>query len=209
MNAYVNLKHAALVVAKLRKLSRAGLQNFDPDSPTLGPPAKMLLRRIADSKDPPPTFAEKLLAVARAEIGIKEWPAGSNDGPRVHVFQSATGAYHQPWCASFVTWALLKAGYEGPWPPNKAYVPSWVGWARARKLTVKRPRAGDLVCYDWQHDRIPDHIGIVEKATETGAKFSAIEGNTAVGNDSNGGEVMRRERTRSQVACFIRLKVGG
>ena len=35
---------------------------------------------------------------------------------------------------------------------------------------------------------------------------TAIEGNTAVGNDSNGGEVMRRERTLADVDGFGRVR---
>ena len=51
---------------------------------------------------------------------------------------------------------------------------------------------------------MPDHIGIVEEYLG-GGKFNAIEGNTSVGNDSNGGEVMRRLRYISQVDGFGRL----
>ncbi len=35
--------------------------------------------------------------------------------------------------------------------------------------------------------------------------FRPIEGNTAIGNNSNGGQVMLRSRNRSDVAAFIRL----
>jgi len=39
-----------------------------------------------------------------------------------------------------------------------------------------------------------NHVGIVERATGDGS-FSAIEGNTSIASDSDGGEVMRRDRT--------------
>jgi hypothetical protein len=38
-----------------------------------------------------------------------------------------------------------------------------------------------------------------------GRSFQAIEGNTGMGNDSNGGEVMRRQRLVSQVVAFVRV----
>jgi hypothetical protein len=39
-----------------------------------------------------------------------------------------------------------------------------------------------------------------------GGRFRADEGNTAVGNDSNGGQVMRRDRTLGQVDGFGRIR---
>ena len=38
-----------------------------------------------------------------------------------------------------------------------------------------------------------------------GGKFNAIEGNTGIGNDANGGEVMRRLRYFSDVNGFGRV----
>ena len=61
---------------------------------------------------------------------------------------------------------------------------------------------GDIVIYDWGRDGVPDHCGIIE--TVGGSSVVAIEGNTAVGNDSNGGEVMRRTRTLSQIIGAVR-----
>jgi hypothetical protein len=49
-----------------------------------------------------------------------------------------------------------------------------------------------------------DHIGIVEEYLG-GGKFRAIEGNTSIGNDSNGGQVMRRLRYLTQVNGFGRV----
>ena len=50
---------------------------------------------------------------------------------------------------------------------------------------------------------MPDHVGLVVHANGSG--LLTVEGNTAVGNDSDGGEVMRRERRLAQVASFGRL----
>jgi hypothetical protein len=49
-----------------------------------------------------------------------------------------------------------------------------------------------------------DHIGIVEQDLGNGL-FQTIEGNTAVGNNSDGGEVMRRQRHILQVNGFGRV----
>ena len=66
------------------------------------------------------------------------------------------------------------------------------------------PSAGDIVIFNWDQAGVPEHIGIVEEYLGNG-RFRSVEGNTAVGNDSNGGQVMRRERNVSQVDGFGRI----
>lgn len=155
------------------------------------------------------TARVKAKNIAVKERGVKEHPAGSNSGPRVKQYQAATGAYNAPWCASFVAWAWSQAG--SPLSGfNLAYVPSYVAAAKARKHGLSVVYAtdvipGDLVCFDWQGDGECDHIGIVTRSVTPGGSFESIEGNTAVGNDSNGGEVMLRSRTTNSVGCFIRV----
>jgi hypothetical protein len=65
------------------------------------------------------------------------------------------------------------------------------------------PLPGDIAIYNWDGGA-PDHIGIVEEYLGNG-QFHAIEGNTAVGNDSNGGQVMRRVRSITNVEGFGRV----
>jgi hypothetical protein len=67
------------------------------------------------------------------------------------------------------------------------------------------PLPGDIAIYNWDGGE-PDHIGIVARYLGNG-DFEAIEGNTAIGNDSNGGEVMRRVRNLLQVDGFGRVTV--
>ena len=69
---------------------------------------------------------------------------------------------------------------------------------------LEEPRPGDLAALDFQGDGEPDHIVVIETITSPDT-WGTIEGNTAVGNDSNGGEVMRRTRSRSQAHAIIRL----
>jgi hypothetical protein len=73
-------------------------------------------------------------------------------------------------------------------------------------VTYDKALPGDLVLFNWDGDWDADHIGLLEKKIGWNG-FTTIEGNTAVGNDSNGGEVMRRTRRLSQVQVFVR--VGG
>ena len=142
------------------------------------------------------------LTEAVKHIGTKESPAGSNI-VRFSKWYGITG----PWCAMFATWcyhaAHSKTFQKGV---RYAYVPYIVQDARkgTNGLTVtKKPLPGDLVCYDWEGNGVADHVGLFEKGTTM--VFHAIEGNTAVGNDSNGGEVMRRSRVGAAVQCFVRV----
>jgi hypothetical protein len=92
-----------------------------------------------------------------------------------------------------------------------AYCPYVVQDARNNKngLSVtKDPIPGDLVLFDWDRDVTFDHIGIFEKWIDRPhGVFSSIEGNTGAGNDSNGGQVMRRERSVSMAqVVFVRVR---
>lgn len=153
-----------------------------------------------------PNYGQAGLAVAQTQLGIKEAPPGSNWGPPSKYILGVGGKGPQAWCADFVEWCLEQIGWERP-SFNIHYVPSWVAAARAGTAglrTVLYPAPGDLVAFDWQRDSVSDHIGYVETFAGAGP-FLTIEGNTAFGNDSNGGQVMRRERYLSDVAAFIRL----
>jgi hypothetical protein len=142
----------------------------------------------------------------KRHLGDKESPAGSNRVSWASVWYGVIG----PWCAMSCTRAYVEAGSKAfKRGARYAYVPYIVADARAGRnhLTVTRnPQPGDLVCYDWDHDGIADHVGLFERWEDRKRGFFyAIEGNTAVGNDSNGGEVMRRERYTSFVQVFIHV----
>jgi surface antigen len=81
-------------------------------------------------------------------------------------------------------------------PKGFAYCPYGVTWFKNKGWWYTTPKVGDVVFYDWQGDGVSDHVGIVEKVNPNGS-IVAIEGNTSVGNNSNGGQVMRRERSGS------------
>jgi len=153
---------------------------------------------------------QKALAEAIKHLGAKERPAGSNKTSFGRWF----GVDGVPWCNIFVSYCFARgaklticAGYKGAGVYSKGctYVPTTEAWLRSTGMWRGRttPLAGDIAIYNWDGG-VPDHIGIVE-AYLGGGKFQAVEGNTAVGNDSNGGEVMRRLRYVSQVNGFGRV----
>jgi CHAP domain/Putative peptidoglycan binding domain len=147
----------------------------------------------------------KMFREAKRHVGVKENPAGSN-----RVLFSNWYALIGPWCAMFVTYCGVHAGAPQFKRGNRwAYVPYVVSDARAGRnglAITYQPKQGDLVCFDWDRDGVADHIGFFDRWLD-GGRFKTLEGNTAVGNDSNGGEVMARDRDKSQVIAYVH--VGG
>jgi hypothetical protein len=153
----------------------------------------------------------RALTEALKHLGVHESPVGSNHNP----FGAWMGINGVPWCNEFVSYCfnigagvVLCRGSRGAGVTSKGctYVPTTEAWLRSSGQWVGRvaPLPGDIAVFNWDGG-VPDHIGIVEKYLG-GGKFLSIEGNTAVGNDSNGGEVMRRERVLGQVDGFGRIR---
>lgn len=143
--------------------------------------------------------ALQVLTIARAEIGVKESPANSNKVKYAKEY----GMNGQPWCAMFVWWVFKKAGcpelfYGGK---KSAYCPTIADYYIAKKQTVAKSKGkpGYIVLFDWNDSGASDHIGIIEKKNADGS-YTTIEGNTSVGNDSNGGKVMRRIRYQKDIS---------
>lgn len=144
----------------------------------------------------------------KGKLGTKESPAGSN-----HCWATEWYGLTGPWCAMSVSWAYTSIGSKAFGKASTghyAYVPYLVNDAKAGRnglsvVSAEHVQIGDPVAYDWEGNGVADHVGLFEKWIVKGHTFSAIEGNTSLGNNSNGGEVMRRERTVNQVAAFIHV----
>ena len=143
--------------------------------------------------------ANEILAVARSELGCKESPAGSN--------RTKYGAWYgldgQPWCMMFIQWVFTQADAESLLAARTASCGAFMRAAKAAGQWVTGGyQPGDVVIYDFPGGGATDHCGIVVTALTTGVR--AIEGNTAVGDDSNGGEVMERTRPLSVIVGAYR-----
>ena len=138
-----------------------------------------------------------VLSVAKAELGYKESPANSNKTK----FGAWYGLDGYAWCVMFVQWVFNQVGVS--LPVKTASCTQLMSAAKSSGMWVTSGfKPGDVVIYDWGGDRVPDHCGIVESVS--GNMITAIEGNTAVGNDSDGGEVMRRNRSVFQIIGAVR-----
>ena len=142
--------------------------------------------------------AKEILAVARVELGYKESPAGSNRTKYGAWF----GLNGHPWCMMFIQWVFAQAGVE--LPVKTASCSALMSYAQAHGQWVTSGyRAGDIVIIDIPGNKVKtDHCGIVVTPLTTGVR--TIEGNTGVGNDSNGGEVMERTRPANWIVGAYR-----
>jgi CHAP domain len=127
----------------------------------------------------PGTGGAGALAAAQSQVGVAEQPPGSNDGPQIAEFRTATaGSGVGPWCAYFTSWAAAQAGVPlGEAGQGFGSVSALYGWAqRTGRATPAgpgvRPNPGDLIVWGGRH------IGIVESVDPDGS-IHTIEGNSS------------------------------
>lgn len=162
----------------------------------------------------------KIIEIATADLGYKEesflpgekWTAAGTNRTKFGKHFKMDG---QPWCFMAVSMWYELAGHALPpinTPQGGTYVPTGFNyWAAHHNFTLS-PLPADIVLFDWQkgkpdetaQEKLSDHIGIfLEWIDKKSGTFYTIEGNTSVGNDSNGGEVMKRMRNMAFVSAFV------
>jgi hypothetical protein len=138
----------------------------------------------------------KIIEAALSKVGYKEYPKGSN----LTEFGTWFGLNGQAWCGIFVSWCYYTAGVPlGTIDYRRGFAGCTFALNHFRKhgeeVTFEQAQPGDIIIFDFNGDGRPDHTGILK--SKTGHDFESLEGNTAVGNNSNGGEVMLRINTRA------------
>lgn len=127
---------------------------------------------------------QQIAAIATAELGVAEQPPGSNDGPRIARYRTATaGSGVGPWCAYFASWVAQQAGVPiGPNGSGLGYVPTVKQWAERTGRYIPAgsgaPEVGDLVIFARGGDGVPDHIGVVTGVSADGS-IRTVEGNSS------------------------------
>lgn len=149
--------------------------------------------------------ASKLIKYAKSQIGTKEKPAGSNKTK----YGRAYGLNGQPWCAIFVWYCFYMCKSTELFYGGKktAYVPALADYYINHKQMVKKTKgkAGDIVFFDFDRNGNSDHVGLIYKNLGAGW-YITIEGNTGIGNNTNGGMVMYRKRHTSNISWIARPK---
>jgi hypothetical protein len=153
-------------------------------------------------------LVEHALAIAETQLGVREEPPNSNQGPRVNEYLRTAGVQSpNPWCAAFVYWCIDQASSrEGALNPfiRTAFCPTIESWARQHDILGHSPQAGDVFLNRSTVNGVfrASHTGFV--ISRSGASFETIEGNTNLDGSREGIGVFRRRRTNSSRLCFVR-----
>ncbi len=160
---------------------------------------------------------EALVKIASHEIGTEEVD-GSNTGPRVNEYKSATNLPPKEswaWCAAFVCWCVREAMKLAVVPETQTFHrPTTAGaWDFKRwsldqddSTNTRSPhhgdiRAGDIVIFTFHH------IGIATAGPDADGRVPTVEGNTDSAGSREGGGVFAKRRPLSQIATRIRFTV--
>ena len=147
---------------------------------------------------------KQILDLAESQVGTTEYPPNSNTCVYNEAFYghlvadgTPSGASY-PWCAVFVWWCF--AQFEPCLVKKTASCMDMAQWFKDNGQWGATPQIGDVVFFKFNtNSRWTNHVGIVKEVLDGGVKIKSIEGNTSVGNDSNGGAVMERIRSSNIV----------
>lgn len=152
--------------------------------------------------------AEKILSIARGEIGTKA-TAVKKCKYNTTYWGYEVSASWADWCAAFIWWLFKQAGAEDMLFVKTAGCGVLANAFYTRgKFKTSGFKPGDIVFFHWSNARsesVPitytlDHVGIIERVNSDGT-VTTIEGNT--GNSAYG-EVMRRTRSLSVISGVAR-----
>ena len=151
---------------------------------------------------------ERVLEIARGELGTTEYPPGSNHVKYWNDYDERMQG--QPWCVIFLWWIFWKAKQAAAFfaGAKTAGCGTLGRWYQAQGMTVPitEIRKGDIVLLNFHGTLTPEHCGIVEEVVGFGL-VKTIEGNTSPGEEGsqdNGGCVARKTRTAAQIVMICR-----
>lgn len=138
---------------------------------------------VPDSRDL--SNEEKLLAIASAELGVRE-KTGKNDGHRVEEYLKTVGLRKgEPYCAAYISWVFKQAGYPAP----------RTGWSPSlfpKKLLVTGPSPAVVFGIYFPDLKRVGHCGFVKRVK--GDWIISLEANTNIAGSREGEGVHSRLR---------------
>lgn len=147
-----------------------------------------------------------LLAIAEKQLGTKESPPNSNKVRyNTWYYGREVSGKDYPWCMVFCQWCFDQAKIKVP--VRTASCSTMLSYTKRTNTYVNRNhlQPGDLLLFNFNDPSstvTATHCGILQN--QNGTKLKVIEGNTGVGNNTNGGMVMIRDRTIYQVVGAFR-----
>jgi hypothetical protein len=154
--------------------------------------------------------ARAVYELLRSQLGVSEDPPGSNR----QRYGQALRMNGVAWCALLVSWAFWTlSGLPLIGGLVQSYTPTFAKWFHSHGLwhePNERMRLGDIPFFAFYGPNYQGrwrgicHVGFTEADDRTDGRFVSIEGNTSAGDDTNGGQVQRRVRSRVYLAGFGR-----
>ncbi len=156
---------------------------------------------VSSQDDATSIFLREMIIAAKAEVGVREVPEGSNKGPRVKQYLNSVGldeGYY--WCAAFVYFCAQKAstkiGKTNPLVKTAGCLDHWNN-TTAKKITaddaknnVGLVKVGSIFIIN--HGSGMGHTGIV--TSRDGGLINTIEGNSNPSGSNNGIGVFELQR---------------
>ena len=146
---------------------------------------------------------DDILKIAKAEIGVKESPANSNNVKyNTWYYGKSVNGSAYPWCAAFVSWVFSQV--DSTLIKKSVSCMDIGNWFKSNnQWKTNNPQPGDVVFFKFNtNSRWTNHIGLVE-SVDTDGSINTIEGNTSVSSDDDGGSVMRRTRKSNIVGYGV------
>ena len=131
---------------------------------------------------------DRFLAVAESQLGYKESAENfevQSDGSLKGYSRYGDwyGVDYGDWCAMFASFCLSYAGIEKDVVPYAAGCQNWIDSLTERGMFVSReqamPKRGDLIFFDFKHEGVSHHVGIVSEVDLENNQVKTIEGNTS------------------------------
>lgn len=174
---------------------------------------------------------DKLLALAKSFLHVREVPINSNKGKDVQIFQDYVGTWMRgcPWCAAYVSYLIAQvyevspigkqsSAIQGIWTKSKTN-PKVERITPQEVLNGKTLEPGDIFVTCSNPDKTAavrdgkvkahtGHTGLVTGPNEADKSFPTNEGNTNPKGSREGGGCYNRTRklTDPDLVGFIRIK---
>lgn len=151
-------------------------------------------------------FADRIISIARSQMGLTEIPKGSNWGKHVQKYLGSVGInFPASWCMAFVYWcydqAAKEMGIPNPLVMTGGVLKQWNEIDKKYKSST--PKRGGIFILDFGKGL--GHAGIIEKVD--GGRIYTIEGNSNDEGVRDGFEICRKPGGRSIAKCkgFINI----
>lgn len=133
-----------------------------------------------------------------SQIGVRE-KSGKNDGVQVEAYLKTVGLEKgYPWCAAFVKWNLLNAGFTQAKAINGMALS-----CNVKSRWVTEPIAGDVFTLYYAKLKRIGHTGFFDKRINSSV-YRSVEGNTNEAGSREGDGVYRKYRSYRATYSFNR-----